>query len=183
MNFMPATNHPEVFIITPELFTDQRGYFMETYQKTLFSKIDPALDFVQDNQVFSKNGVLRGLHYQIRHPQGKLVRAIAGEIFDVAVDIRNNSQRFGTWVGVVLSADLKNQLWVPPGFAHGYYVMSSSAEIIYKVTDCYDAASERCIRWDDPQLAIDWPIQAGMTPVISAKDAKGLLLSDADLYL
>jgi dTDP-4-dehydrorhamnose 3,5-epimerase len=182
MNFIPSANHPDVIIITPDVFADQRGYFMETFQKTSFSKIDPALDFVQDNQVFSKHGVLRGLHYQIRHAQGKLVRVIAGEIFDVAVDIRKKSPRFGKWVGVVLSAYLKNQLWVPPGFAHGYYVMSSSAEVIYKVTDCYDAASERCIRWDDPQLAIKWPIQADLTPVISAKDAKGLLLSEAELY-
>jgi len=182
MKFQPAPSHPEVIIISPEIFADQRGFFMETYQKKLFSEIDPTLDFVQDNQVFSKKGVLRGLHYQIRHPQGKLVRAIAGEIFDVAVDIRKDSPRFGTWVGVVLSADLKNQIWVPPGFAHGYYVMSDHAEVIYKVTDYYDAASERCIRWDDPQLAIDWPIEWGLAPAISEKDAKGFNLSNAELF-
>lgn len=182
MKFQPAPNHPEVIIINPDIFADQRGFFMETYQKKLFQEIDPALDFVQDNQVFSKKGVLRGLHYQIRHPQGKLVRAIAGEIFDVAVDIRKSSPRFGTWVGVIISADLKNQIWVPPGFAHGYFVMSDHAEVIYKVTDYYDAISERCIRWDDPQLKIDWPIKSGSTPSISEKDAKGVNLSDADLY-
>ena len=182
MNFQPATAHPEVIIISPEIFADQRGFFMETYQKKLFSKIDPSLDFVQDNQVFSKKGVLRGLHYQIRHPQGKLVRVIFGEIFDVAVDVRKNSPRFGTWVGVVLSADLKNQLWVPPGFAHGYYVMSDHAEVIYKVTDYYDAGAERCIRWDDPQLSIGWPIEPDLSPTISEKDSKGLFLLDADLF-
>ena len=182
MIFQPAPNHPEVIIISTEVFADQRGSFMETYQKKLFSEIDPTLDFVQDNQVFSKKGVLRGLHYQIRHPQGKLVRVISGEIFDVAVDIRKGSPRFGTWVGIVLSADLKNQLWVPPGFAHGYYVMSDIAEVIYKVTDYYDAISERCIRWNDPQLKIDWPIDQGITPAISEKDAKGVNLSDAELY-
>lgn len=182
MKFQPAPNHPEVIIISPEVFADQRGFFMETYQKKLFLEKDPALDFVQDNQVFSNKGVLRGLHYQIRHPQGKLVRAIAGEIFDVAVDIRKSSPCFGTWVGVVLSANLKNQIWVPPGFAHGYYVMSNHAEVIYKVTDYYDAASERCIRWDDPQIAIDWPFEPGLSPTISEKDANGLYLSDAELY-
>ena len=182
MKFNSVPKLPEVIILTPEVFTDQRGFFMETYQKKLFMGIDPALDFVQDNQVLSKKGVLRGLHYQINNPQGKLVRAIAGEIFDVAVDIRKSSPRFGTWVGVVLSADLKNQVWVPPGFAHGYYVISDHAEVIYKVTDYYDANSERCIRWDDPQLSIDWPIEQGLTPVISEKDAKGVNLSDADLF-
>lgn len=182
MKFLPSPKHPEVIIINPEVFLDQRGSFMETYQKKLFAEIFSGLDFVQDNQVSSKNGVLRGLHYQIRHPQGKLVRAIIGEIFDVAVDIRKDSPKFGTWVGVVLSADLKNQVWVPPGFAHGYYVMSNYAEVIYKVTDYYDATSERCIRWDDPQLAIDWPIEPGLSPIISEKDSKGLLLSAAELY-
>ena len=182
MKFEPVPKLPEVLIITPEIFADQRGFFMETYQKKLFLEIDPALDFVQDNQVFSKKGVLRGLHYQIRHPQGKLVRAIAGEIFDVAVDIRKSSPRFGTWVGVVLSADFKNQLWVPPGFAHGYYVLSDHAEVIYKVTDYYDAASERCILWDDPQLAIEWPIKTGNPPIISEKDSKGVILTEAELF-
>jgi dTDP-4-dehydrorhamnose 3,5-epimerase len=157
MKFQPASNHPEVIIISPEIFADQRGFFMETYQKKLFLELDPALDFVKDNQVFSKKGVLRGLHYQIRHPQGKLVRVISGEIFDVAVDIRKSSPRFGTWVGVVLSADLKNQIWVPPGFAHGYYVMSDHAEVIYKVTDYYDAASDDA-SLGDPSV-IDWPIE------------------------
>ncbi len=182
MKFKPVSKLPEVIIITPEVFADQRGFFMETYQKKLFLEIDSALDFVQDNQVFSKKGVLRGLHYQIRHPQGKLVRAIFGEIFDVAVDIRKSSPHFGTWFGVVLSADLKNQLWVPPGFAHGYYVLSDQAEVIYKVTDYYDAASERCILWNDPQLAIEWPIKPGNLPIISEKDAKGVILTEAELF-
>ncbi len=182
MKFQPSAKHPEVIIISPKVFSDQRGFFLETYQKKLFLEIDSALEFVQDNQVFSKKGVLRGLHYQIRHPQGKLVRAIAGEVFDVAVDIRRDSPRFGTWVGVLLSAELKNQIWVPPGFAHGYYVISSQAEVIYKVTDYYDAESERCIRWDDPQLTIDWPIEKGIIPVISDKDSKGVYLSDAELF-
>jgi len=122
------------------------------------------------------------LHYQIRHPQGKLVRAIHGEIFDVAVDIRKSSPRFGSWVGVVLSTDLKNQLWVPPGFAHGYYVLSDYAEVIYKVTDYYDATSERCILWNDPQLAIEWPIKPGIPPIISEKDSKGVTLTKAELF-
>jgi dTDP-4-dehydrorhamnose 3,5-epimerase len=182
MKFLPSPNHPEVIIINPEIFADQRGFFMETYQKKLFMKTDLALDFVQDNQVFSKKGVLRGLHYQIRHPQGKLVRVIAGEIFDVAVDIRKSSPHFGTWVGILISADLKNQFWVPPGFAHGYYVLSDHAEVIYKVTDYYDAASERCIHWNDPQLAINWPIEPGNAPIISEKDAKGVNLTDAELF-
>ncbi|MDP2105654.1 MAG: dTDP-4-dehydrorhamnose 3,5-epimerase, partial [Desulfobulbaceae bacterium] len=138
--------------------------------------------FVQDNHSRSSQGILRGLHYQIKHPQGKLVRVISGEVFDVAVDIRKNSPTFGQWVGETLSADNRKMLWVPPGFAHGFYVMSESAEFLYKCTDFYTPPHERTILWNDPALGINWPLVNGAAPVLSTKDAEGVLFTEAEIY-
>ena len=176
------TSLPEVILVEPKVFKDERGFFMESYQKERFAAAGISFDFVQDNHSASTRGVLRGLHYQIRQPQGKLVRAVAGEIFDVAVDIRRGSPRFGKWYGAILSAENRNQLWVPPGFAHGFYVMSERAEILYKATDYYAPQWERSILWNDPALGIDWHIQNGEMPILSDKDAKGVLLADAETY-
>lgn len=173
---------PDVILIQPKIFEDARGFFLESYQKNLFSVAGIHADFVQDNHSASTKGVLRGLHYQIRQPQGKLVRVVIGEIFDVAVDLRRSSQTFGRWVGVTLSAEKKNQLWVPPGFAHGFYVTSEKAEILYKTTDYYAPEWERSLLWNDPSLGIDWPIKEDGFPILSAKDANGLLLSNSETY-
>ena len=176
------TELPGVILIEPKIFKDERGFFLESYQKERFSAAGIHADFVQDNHSASTKGVLRGLHYQLRQPQGKLVRAIAGEIFDVAVDMRRNSPTFGRWVGATLSAENKSQLWVPPGFAHGFYVMSEKAEILYKATDYYAPEWERSLLWNDPALGIDWRIANGESPVLSIKDAQGLPLSEAETY-
>jgi dTDP-4-dehydrorhamnose 3,5-epimerase len=168
--------------LEPRNFEDSRGFFMETYQKEIFSQNGIPFDFIQDNHSFSRHGVLRGLHYQVIHPQGKLVRAVSGEIFDVAVDLRKSSENFGKWVGTLLSAENHLQLWVPPGFAHGYYVLGEQADVLYKTTDTYHPESERCIRWDDPDLDIHWPIPAGDAPILSEKDANGSLFIDAEVY-
>jgi dTDP-4-dehydrorhamnose 3,5-epimerase len=181
MKFNP-TDIPEVIIIEPRVFEDSRGFFMETYHAHQFAEAGIVADFVQDNLSKSTQTTLRGLHYQIRHAQGKLVRVVVGEVYDVVADIRRSSPTFGKWVGVSLSAHNKCQLWVPPGFAHGFYVLSASAEVLYKATDYYDQAAERCIRWDDPTLNITWPIVAGLVPVLSPKDLAGNLLADAELY-
>jgi dTDP-4-dehydrorhamnose 3,5-epimerase len=181
MKFTP-TRIPEVVLIEPQLFGDHRGFFMETWQQRVFAEAGIDLPFVQDNHSRSTRGILRGLHYQIRHPQGKLVRVISGEVFDVAVDIRKGSPTFGQWVGERLSADNRLMLWVPPGFAHGFYVLSEAAEFLYKCTDFYFPAHERSILWSDPDLAIDWPLLNGEAPVLSAKDADAPCLHEAEVY-
>lgn len=177
-----STGLPGVILIQPKIFGDERGYFLESYRKERFSAAGIQADFVQDNHSASTKGVLRGLHYQIRQPQGKLVRVIVGEVFDVAVDLRRSSPTFGNWVGAILSAEKKNQLWVPPGFAHGFYVTSKKAEILYKTTDYYAPEWERSLLWNDPVLGIEWPIINGEFPILSEKDAKGVLLSAAETY-
>jgi dTDP-4-dehydrorhamnose 3,5-epimerase len=173
---------PDVLILEPAVHGDHRGFFMETFRQSFFDTICPGLQFVQDNHSRSGHGILRGLHYQLQHPQGKLVRAISGEIFDVAVDLREDSPTFGQWAGVLLSAENRRQLWVPPGFAHGFYVTSEHAEMVYKCTDYYAAGDEYSLRWDDPELAIEWPLPAGEEPVLSDKDRSGLLLQDAPSF-
>lgn len=172
MNVTP-TAIPDVLILEPRVFGDERGFFMETWQREKFAEAGIDTDFVQDNHSRSVKGTLRGLHYQIKRPQGKLVRVTVGEVFDVAVDIRRRSPTFGQWVGDYLSADNKRMLWVPPGFAHGFYVTSDVAEFQYKCTDYYMPEHERCIRWDDPAVGIDWPLKKGEEPLLSVKDRIG----------
>ena len=169
---------PDVLLIEPKVFGDERGFFFESFNQQRFNEVTGLdLQFVQDNHSKSAKNVLRGLHYQLPpKAQGKVVRAVAGEVFDVAVDIRKYSPTFGKWVGEKLSADNKRQLWIPPGLAHGFLVLSDSAEFLYKTTDYYAPEQERCIRWDDPDLAIEWPIEG--EPVLSAKDALGKRLSE-----
>ncbi|MEK6753846.1 MAG: dTDP-4-dehydrorhamnose 3,5-epimerase [Chloroflexota bacterium] len=181
MEFAP-TKIPDVVILTPNVFGDPRGFFMETYRDSEFTEAGIGQKFVQENHSASQKGVLRGLHYQIRQAQGKLMRAIAGEIFDVAVDIRRSSPTFGQWVGIILSAENKLQLWIPPGFAHGFYVLSENAEVTYKVTDYYAPEWDRSILWSDPQIGIDWPLLDGSPPSLSAKDINGKPLAEADLF-
>lgn len=161
-----------LYLIQPTVFGDERGYFLETYNYNDFKEAGLTMEFVQDNQSSSTKGVLRGLHYQKEHTQGKLVRVLSGEVYDVAVDIREGSKTFGKWFGVTLSAEKKNMFYIPEGFAHGFYVLSDTAEFAYKCTDFYDPSSEAGIRWDDKTLAIDWPIHPGTTPLISEKDGK-----------
>ncbi|WP_136680209.1 dTDP-4-dehydrorhamnose 3,5-epimerase [Neptunomonas sp. XY-337] len=175
------TTLPDVLILEPTVFGDERGFFMESFNQQRFKELTGLeRDFVQDNHSKSAHGVLRGLHYQIKQPQGKLVRVTAGEVLDVAVDIRRSSETFGQWVGVRLSADNKRQLWVPEGFAHGFVVLSESAEFLYKTTDYYAPEHERSIRWDDPELGIDWQLESA--PLVSAKDADGIPLAEAELF-
>lgn len=176
------TRIPDVLEIEPEVFEDGRGFFMETWHRRKFSECGLRVDFVQDNQSTSGRGTLRGLHYQIRQPQGKLCRVAAGEAFDVAVDLRRGSKTFGEWVGVRLSADNRRLLWVPPGFAHGFYVLSPSATFLYKCTDFYAPEHERTIRWDDPDLAVEWPLVAGESPSMSGKDLDGDRFREAELF-
>ncbi len=173
---------PEVKIIEPQVFGDERGFFMETWRESWFNEQVCERRFVQDNHSKSRQGILRGLHYQMEHTQGKLVRVVAGEVFDVAVDIRKSSPTFGQWVGVLLSAENRRQLWVPEGFAHGFYVTSDSAEFVYRCTDVYHPASEQSIRWNDPDLAINWPLVNGQQPDLSAKDANGAWFRDAAYF-
>lgn len=176
------TTLPGVLILEPKVFGDDRGFFYESFNARSFQDatgLNPA--FVQDNHSRSARGVLRGLHYQVQQPQGKLVRVTAGEVFDVVVDIRRHSATFGQWFGLHLSAENKRQLWVPEGFAHGFLVLSEYAEFLYKTTDYYAPAHERCIRWDDPQLAIDWPLD-GLPPQLSGKDQAGASFREADLF-
>ena len=170
-----------VLIIEPQVFGDQRGFFMESYNAQAWTQAIGETQFVQDNHSRSAQGVLRGLHYQIQQPQGKLVRVVRGAVIDVAVDIRKSSPTFGQWVAEELSEDNHRQLWVPPGFAHGFVVLSEMAEFLYKTTDYYAPAFERCIAWDDPTLAINWKL-AGRQPLLSAKDAQGLPLATAELF-
>lgn len=172
----------DVLLIEPKVFGDERGFFFESFNQRVFREATGlTVDFVQDNHSRSARNVLRGLHYQIRQPQGKLVRVVAGEVFDVAVDIRRNSPTFGRWVGEMLSADNKKQLWLPPGMAHGFVVLSEHAEFLYKTTDYWMPEYERCIAWNDPTLAITWPALNG-TPVLSDKDAEGQLFVEAEVF-
>ena len=178
---LTATIIPDVLIIEPKVFGDERGFFYESFNKKNFVEATGVnAEFVQDNHSKSSKGVLRGLHYQIKQPQGKLVRVSYGEVFDVAVDLRKSSATFGQWGGAILSAENKRQLWIPPGFAHGYVVLSDTAEFLYKTTDYYAPEYERCIRWDDDDLSIDW--QFSGKPLVSDKDAKGLSFKEADLF-
>lgn len=171
----------EVLILEPQVFGDERGFFFESFNQQKFEALTGIkTDFVQDNHSKSAVNVLRGLHYQIQQPQGKLVRVVAGEVFDVAVDLRRQSATFGKWVGVVLSAENKRQLWVPPGFAHGFLVLKEGTEFLYKTTDYYAPQHERCIRWDDPEIGIEWPLSGD--PALSAKDRLGLDFSKADVF-
>ncbi|MDJ0734002.1 MAG: dTDP-4-dehydrorhamnose 3,5-epimerase [Nostocaceae cyanobacterium] len=175
------TKIPEVFIVEPRVFGDDRGFFYESYNKKAFrEKVGITVDFVQDNHSRSTQNVLRGLHYQIQQPQGKLVRVVVGTVFDVAVDIRRNSPRFGEWIGCLLSAENKQQLWIPPGFAHGFLVVSEVAEVLYKTTDYYAPQHERSLLWNDPDLAIHWPLTGD--PILSAKDQAGQPLKTAEVY-
>ena len=176
-----STNIPDVKLLEPTIFGDNRGFFMVTWQQKQFDEQIGIYTFVQDNHSKSAKGILRGLHYQIKQPQGKLVRVTQGSVFDVAVDMRKSSPTFGQWVGYVLSAENHRMLWVPPGFAHGFYVMSDTAEFVYKCTDYYAPEHERSLLWNDPSVGIDWPTN-GHTPLLSEKDAAGDLLSDADKF-
>lgn len=172
---------PDVILIEPPVFGDERGFFFESFNQRRFDEaVGRPVTFVQDNHSRSARHVLRGLHYQIRQPQGKLVRVVQGEVFDVAVDLRRSSPHFGKWVGTVLSADNKHQLWVPEGFAHGFVVLSDRAEFLYKTTDYYAPDAERCILWNDPDLAIDWPFRG--EPSLSAKDARGASFKAAEVF-
>jgi dTDP-4-dehydrorhamnose 3,5-epimerase len=180
LNFIP-TSLPGVLLVEPKVFQDERGFFLESYQKKNFSEAGIPFDFVQDNHSKSCQGVLRGLHYQIKQPQGKLLRVASGEIFDVAVDIRKSSPTFGKWFGTYLSAENKRMLWVPVGFAHGFYVTSPEAELLYKATDYYAPEWERSILWNDPALDIPWPLQGG-APSLSARDQAGSLLSQSEIF-
>lgn len=176
-----ATAIPDVLIIEPQVFGDERGFFFESYNARKFAELTGIkAEFVQDNHSRSAKNVLRGLHYQIKQPQGKLVRVVAGEVFDVALDIRKSSPTFGHWAGFTLSAENKRMAWVPPGFAHGFVVLSDYAEFLYKTTDYWSPEHERCIIWNDPGLAIDWQIREN--PQLSAKDSVGRLLADAEVF-
>ncbi len=175
------TELPDVLEIEPRVFGDERGFFYESFNRRAFAAAGLDVDFVQDNHSRSRRGVLRGLHYQIEHAQGKLVRVVAGEVFDVAVDLRRSAPTFGRWMGRVLSAQNKRMLWVPPGFAHGFLTLSDDAEFLYKTTDYWYPEHERTLLWSDPALAIEWP-QTGGAPQLAAKDAVGKRLADADTY-
>lgn len=181
MNFS-ATEIAEVILVEPKVYKDERGFFMEAYQAKEFQAAGISLAFVQDNHSGSTQHILRGLHYQIQHPQGKLVRAIAGEVFDVAVDLRKHSPTFGKWVGRYLSSENKHQLWIPPGFAHGFYVISEWAEVYYKATDFYAPQYDRSMLWSDPEIGIQWPIAAGVQPILSVKDQAGKLFAEAEKF-
>lgn len=176
------TSIPDVKIIEPQVFSDGRGFFLETFRESWFKEKITDVTFVQDNHSKSSHGILRGMHYQTRQPQGKLVRVTAGEVFDVAVDMRKSSSTFGQWEGTFLSAENKRQLWVPAGFAHGFYVTSQSAEFIYKCTDYYAPEYEKSLLWNDPDIDIKWPISAGKTPQLSAKDEAALLFKDSEYF-
>lgn len=181
MRFIPL-EIPDVVRIEPHVFADARGFFLESYHRQEFQAAGLPTDFVQDNHSGSRKGALRGLHYQVRQPQGKLVRLVAGEVFDVAVDLRRSSTTFGRWVGAHLSAERKEQLWIPPGFAHGFYVLSDWAEVLYKATDYYAPQWERSLLWNDPALGIQWPLAQGGEPLLSEKDRNAAPLASAEVY-
>lgn len=176
-----ATEHPEVLLLRPKVYGDARGFFFESYNRRAFTDLGIDVEFVQDNHSRSARGVLRGLHYQIRQAQGKLVRTVVGEVFDVAVDLRRSSPHFAQVTTTLLSAERQEMLWIPRGFAHGFLVVSDHAEFLYKTTDYYAPDVERCLRWDDPALHIDWPLN-GTVPVLSAKDQAGLPLAACELF-
>ena len=177
------TNINDVKIIEPVVFGDSRGFFMETFRDSSFRATVADVTFVQDNHSKSTRGVLRGLHYQVGNTQGKLVRVIAGEVFDVAVDIRQNSPDFGKWTGAVISAENKRMFWIPKGFAHGFYVMSDEAEFVYKCTDYYAPEFERSIIWNDPEIGIEWPLVNNAPPQLAPKDESGVLLKNAEIFI
>lgn len=179
MKVIPTTL-PDVLILEPKVFGDERGFFYESYNKSVLAACGIRAEFVQDNHSRSAKNVLRGLHYQIKQPQGKLVRVVEGEVFDVVVDLRRSSPTFGKWMGVNLSANNKRMLWVPAGFGHGFIVLSEYAEFLYKTTDYYAPEHERCIIWNDPEIAIKWPTAS--EPVLSSKDKNGHLLKQAELF-
>lgn len=180
MKLVP-TALPEVLIVEPAVFGDDRGFFMETWNAARFAEAGLGLAFVQDNHSRSAAGVLRGLHYQLTRPQGKLVRVAAGRVFDVAVDLRRSSPTFGQWAGAELSAQNKRMLWVPPGFAHGFLALEDGTDFLYKCTEFYAPEDERCVAWDDPEIGIDWPLPSA-DPVLSGKDRQGLPLARAEVY-
>ena len=172
---------PEVLVLEPRVFGDERGFFLESYNQRVFRETTGIdANFVQDNHSRSARNVLRGLHYQLKQAQGKLIRVVAGEVFDVAVDLRRSSPRYGRWMGQRLSADNKRMLWIPPGFAHGFLALSEFAEVLYKATDYYAPEHERCVLWNDPDIGVDWPLTG--VPLISEKDAGGRRLADAETY-
>jgi dTDP-4-dehydrorhamnose 3,5-epimerase len=175
------TDIPDVLILEPRIFGDKRGFFMETWHRRVFADLGINFDFVQDNHSSSRKGILRGLHYQIKRPQGKLVRVIQGEVFDVAVDVRKKSPTFGKWKGVLLSEENKRMLWLPPGFAHGFYVTSEAAEFVYKCTDFYAPEYERSIIWNDPEIGIRWPLNED-EPILSDKDRVAKSFAEAEVY-
>jgi len=179
-----ATELPEVLLIEPKVFGDARGFFMESWNRKTFQQLGLDLDFVQDNHSRSAKGVLRGLHYQLHRPQGKLVRVSSGAVYDVAVDLRKSSPRFGNWTGHELSADNKHMLWIPPGFGHAFLVLSETADFLYKATEYYAPEHERCVLWNDPAIGIAWPLGSPPSgePALSAKDQVGRLLKDAEVY-
>ncbi len=181
MEFVP-TRLPDVILIRPKAFEDSRGFFMDTWHRKLFEQEGIGAAFVQDSHSGSVAGTIRGLHYQIKQAQGKLIRVVKGEAFDVAVDIRRSSPDFGQWTGEVLSAENRKMIWIPPGFAHGFLVLSKTAEFEYKCTDYYAPEHERTLQWDDPDIGIDWPLLEKEEPIISAKDEAGLPLKDAEVY-
>ena len=176
-----STSIPDVLTFEPIIHQDSRGYFMETFRQSIFDSYGLDISFVQDNQSFSKRGTLRGLHYQVNYPQGKLVRVLKGEIFDVAVDLRKGSSYFGRWVGEILSVENRKQLWIPPGFAHGFLVLSEIAEMSYKCTDYFHPEDDHSLLWSDPDIAIRWPHVDGEI-LVSEKDSAGKLLSDASIF-
>ena len=172
---------PDILVFEPTVYSDGRGYFMETWRQSVFDAQGIGAGFVQDNQSNSNRGTLRGLHYQLNRPQGKLARVVSGEVFDVAVDLRKSSAYFGRWIGILLSAENKKQLWIPPGFAHGFYVMSESAELLYKCTDYYDPEDDRSLLWNDETVGIDWPL-LDSRPMLSDKDKNAPRLLEATVY-
>ena len=174
-----TTPIPDVLVLEPRVFGDERGFFFESWNQREFARLGLPAHFVQDNHSKSARGILRGLHYQTQQVQGKLVRVVAGEVFDVAVDMRRGSPTLGRWAGALLSAENRRMMWIPPGFAHGFYVTADSAEFIYKCTDFYAPEHEVSLRWDDPAIGIDWPLIDGKPPVLSAKDAAGLGFAEA----
>ena len=178
-----GTQIPEVKILIPRVFADGRGFFQETWNARSFAELGLDLTFVQDNHSNSIKGVLRGLHYQIQHPQGKLVRVVRGCVFDVAVDMRRSSPTFGRWVGTEISSQNKQMLWIPPGFAHGFLALEDGTDLLYKCTDYYRPEDERSLLWNDPSLAISWPLPTGAPPLLSAKDMNGTLLSAAETFV
>lgn len=172
----------DIVMVEPRVHGDARGFFLESWQERNFAKAGIDAKFVQDNHSHSARNTLRGLHYQLLRPQGKLVRVVHGEVFDVAVDVRRQSPTFGKWCGIVLSAENHRALWIPPGFAHGFLVLSESADLLYKVTDHYNPGDEVCLRWNDPQIGIDWPLPAGDEPLLSQRDAAGGLLAEVEVF-